>query len=38
LSAGLDVGRTHVYSINQDQVLTEFGTTDLHASNDALQI
>ena len=35
LSAGLEVGRTHVYSINQDQVQTEFGTTDLHASEDA---
>jgi len=35
LSAGLEVGLTHVYSINQDQVQTEFGTTDLHASKDA---
>ena len=35
LSAGLEVGRTHIYSVNQDQVQTEFGTTDLHSSKDA---
>jgi hypothetical protein len=35
LSAGLEVDRTHVYSINQDQLHSEFGTTDLHASKDA---
>ncbi len=35
LSAGLEVDRTHVYSVNQDQVQSEFGTTELHASKDA---
>jgi hypothetical protein len=35
LSAGLEVDRTHVYSVDQDQVQSEFGTTDLHASKAA---
>jgi len=31
-------GLTHVYSINQDQLQTEYGTTDIHASNNAWPI
>ena len=38
LSAGLEVGYTHTYSINQDQVQTEYGTTDIRASNNAWPI
>jgi hypothetical protein len=35
LSAGLEVDRTHVYSVDQDQVQSAFGTTNLHASKAA---
>jgi hypothetical protein len=38
LSLGLETGYCHVYSIDQKSVPTEFGTTDLEASQNAVPI